>query len=179
MKLRSMIAAALAFACVVVLSFSAEARPGRVAVAAECNVTMPCEGVGRGNDYATSARVTGRRAAYAARVAYETPARLAATIIPHPDGCPRRLFCGCGAAVRVFGRPVRHLWLAANWLRFPRASPAPGMAAARPGHVFVLESHVGGDLWLVTDHNSGGRKSRLHVRSISGFAIVNPHGGAA
>lgn len=179
MMLRSTIAAALAFAVVAALTISADARPRRLAVAPECNITMPCEGVGRGNDFGTPARATGRRAAQAAAAAYDASAWVAATIIPHPAGCPRRLFCGCGAAVRVFGRPVRHLWLAANWLRFPRAAPAPGMAAARPGHVFVLESHIGGDLWLVTDHNSGGRKSRLHVRSISGFAIVNPHGGAA
>jgi hypothetical protein len=50
------------------------------------------------------------------------------------------------------------------------------MAAARRGHVFVLESHVAGSAWLVTDHNSGGGLSRLHVRSISGYAIVDPRG---
>ena len=103
----------------------------------------------------------------------------ASQIIPHPRGCPRRAFCGCGAAIRVFGSPRRDLWLAANWLRFPRAAPAPGRAAARRGHVFVLERHIGGDMWLVTDHNSGGHKSRLHVRSIRGFVIVNPTAGAA
>lgn len=37
-----------------------------------------------------------------------------ATILPHPPGCPRRAFCGCGAAVEVFGRPIRSLWLAAR-----------------------------------------------------------------
>ena len=103
----------------------------------------------------------------------------AVQFIAHPAGCPRRAFCGCGAAIRVFGSPRRDLWLAANWLRFPRAAPAPGRAAARRGHVFVLERHIGGDLWLVTDHNSGGHKSRLHVRSIRGFVIVNPIAGAA
>lgn len=103
----------------------------------------------------------------------------ASQIIPHPPGCPRRAFCGCGAAIRIFGQARRDLWLAANWLKFPRAAPAPGMAAARRGHVFVLERHIGGDQWLVTDHNSGGRKSRLHVRSIRGFAIVNPRAGTA
>lgn len=52
-----------------------------------------------------------------------------AMILPHPSGCPRRAFCGCGAAVEVFGRPIRSLWLAARWLDFPRAAPAPGMVA--------------------------------------------------
>lgn len=104
---------------------------------------------------------------------------VAAQIVSHPSGCPARAFCGCGAAVRVFGRPVRDLWLAANWLRFPRAAPAPGMVAARRGHVFVLESHLGGTTWQVFDANSGGHRTRIHARSIAGFAIVNPRGGAA
>ena len=39
-------------------------------------------------------------------------------------------FCGCGAALRVFGRIVPELNLAANWLRFPRTSPAPGTRTA-------------------------------------------------
>ena len=29
----------------------------------------------------------------------------------------------------------------------------------------------------VYDANSGGRRTRLHVRSLTGFAVVNPHGG--
>ena len=145
-------------------------------LAPECNITMPCEGAGPSRDRANPVLATGRMAARVAAAAREASAGVVASILPHPAGCPRRLFCGCGAAVRVFGSPVRHLWVAANWLRFPRAVPAPGMAAARRGHVFVLESHVGGDLWLVTDHNSGGGLSRLHVRSISGYVIVDPRG---
>lgn len=100
----------------------------------------------------------------------------AAQMLPHPSGCPTTAFCGCGAAVEVFGSPRRDLWLAANWLRFPPAAPAPGMVAARRGHVFVLRQHVSGNTWLVADHNSGGRRSRLHARSLSGYKIVNPHG---
>lgn len=94
--------------------------------------------------------------------------------IAHPPGCPRRAFCGCGAAVRLFGRPIRELWLARNWFKFPRAYAASGNVAVRRHHVFVLERHVEGNLWLVTDHNSGGHRSRLHVRSIAGYTIVNP-----
>jgi hypothetical protein len=90
-----------------------------------------------------------------------------------PAGCPRS-FCGCGAAIRVFGRIVPELNLAANWLRFPRASPAPGMAAARRGHVFVLERHIAGDIWLAYDANSGGHATRIHARSLRGYTIVNP-----
>lgn len=100
-----------------------------------------------------------------------------ATVLPHPPGCPRRAFCGCGAAVEVFGRPIRSLWLAANWLAFPRAAPAPGMVAARRGHVFVIKQVLGDGKVLAYDANSGGRRTRLHVRSLAGFAVVNPHGG--
>jgi hypothetical protein len=49
------------------------------------------------------------------------------------------------------------------------------MAAARSGHVMVLMEHVGGDRWKVWDANSGGGLTRIHVRSIRGFAVVNPH----
>jgi hypothetical protein len=100
------------------------------------------------------------------------PAR--AEILPHPDGCPRRAFCGCGAAVRLFGKPIRDLWLAANWFRFPRAAPAPGMAAVRRHHVFVLEQHLGGNTWLVYDANSGRGRTQRHARSIAGYVVVNP-----
>lgn len=98
------------------------------------------------------------------------------SIVSHPAGCPRSLFCGCGAAVEVFGRPIRELWLAANWLRYPRTSPAPGMVAARHGHVMVLRAQAGGNNWVVYDANSGGGATRVHVRSLAGYTIVNPHG---
>ena len=90
-------------------------------------------------------------------------------------GCPRR-FCGCEASLYLFRKIDPYLNLAANWLlRFPRTSPAPGMVAARPGHVFVLVSHASGDEWLVHDGNWGGL-TRRHVRSISGYRIVDPNG---
>ena len=94
-----------------------------------------------------------------------------------PAGCPSR-FCGCGASLHLFGRIIPSLNLAANWLRFPRTAPAPRMAAVRPGHVFVLEQHLSGDVWLVYDSNSGGQKTRVHPRSIAGYAVVNPTGAA-
>jgi len=106
--------------------------------------------------------------------AFTVPA--GAEIVGHPSGCPRSAFCGCGAAVRVFGRPVRELWLAANWFKFPRSMPAPGMVAVRRHHVFVLEHQIEGGRWVVYDANSGHRQTRLHERSIAGYTIVNPHG---
>jgi hypothetical protein len=92
-----------------------------------------------------------------------------------PSGCPHA-FCGCGASLYVFGRIIPTLNLAANWLRFPRTAPAPNMVAARRGHVFVLKRHIAGNKWLVHDSNSGGHRTRMHPRSIAGFAIVNPRG---
>ena len=91
-----------------------------------------------------------------------------------PGECPRS-FCGCEASLYLFGHVRPDLNLASNWMRkFPRTSPAPGMAAVRDHHVFVLMSHVGGSNWLVHDGNSGAALTREHVRSISGYIVVNP-----
>lgn len=155
-----------------------------------CNVTMPCD---------FSYELTTRRAVrvnmrHSGTIyRHKTPrqARLGAhrrvyitgpghtfreRLVAHPAGCPVRAFCGCGAAMRVFGRPVRNLWLAANWFHFPRSMPAPGMVAVRRHHVFVIETHIRGSLWLTYDANSGGHATRIHARSIEGYTIVNPRG---
>lgn len=94
-----------------------------------------------------------------------------------PSGCPRA-FCGCGASLYLFGKIIPSLNLAANWLRFPRSNPAPGMVAARRGHVFVLVRHIGGKVWLTHDSNSGHHRTRIHPRSIAGFTVVNPRGAS-
>jgi hypothetical protein len=165
----------------VVLSSSAlEARPSHRSVAAsECNVTMPCDFSG------PQFRLPGPTSLAAERPGFEQRAisnRNAMAEVSggrgqvvggRPAGCPRS-FCGCGASIRVFGHIVPGLNLAANWLRFPRTSPAPGMVAARRGHVFVLEQHVEGDTWMAYDANSGGRTTRIHARSLRGYTVVNP-----
>ncbi len=94
-----------------------------------------------------------------------------------PAGCPNR-FCGCEASLYKFGRIIPELNLASNWYRFPRAAPSPGMAAVRRGHVMILESQVSGNVWNVHDGNSGGHVTREHARSLAGYTIVNPNGGA-
>ncbi|CCD97494.1 hypothetical protein [Bradyrhizobium sp. STM 3809] len=94
-----------------------------------------------------------------------------------PSGCPHA-FCGCEASLYTFGRVIPELNLAANWRRFPRAMPAPGMAAVRTGHVMILQQQVAGNVWLVHDGNSGGHVTREHPRSIAGYTIVNPRGGS-
>jgi hypothetical protein len=93
-----------------------------------------------------------------------------------PAGCPHA-FCGCEASRYLFGTIHAELNLASNWIRkFPRTSPAPGMAAVRNHHVMVLMSHSDSSNWLVHDGNSGGGLTRDHVRSISGYIIVDPQG---
>jgi len=51
------------------------------------------------------------------------------------------------------------------------------MVAVRRHHVFVLEHHISGDQWLTYDANSGRHLTRVHVRSIAGYTIVNPRSG--
>lgn len=98
-------------------------------------------------------------------------------IVGHPSGCPGRAFCGCGVSVKIFGRPVRELYLARNWLRFPRASPGAGMVAARSGHVMAIIEYLGNGNAKVYDPNSGGHQTRIHVRSLAGYRVVNPRSG--
>jgi hypothetical protein len=93
-----------------------------------------------------------------------------------PDGCPHA-YCGCEASRYVFGKARPELYLASNWMKFPRSRPAPGMAAVRNHHVMVLMSHAGGNDWLVHDGNAGEGKTREHVMSLDGYVVVNPTGG--
>ncbi len=95
-------------------------------------------------------------------------------IVDHPSGCPRTAFCGCGVAVKVFGKPIRDLWLAANWFKFKTAAPAPGMVAVRRHHVFVVLEVLGHNKVLAYDPNSGGHKTRIHLRSLAGYRVVDP-----
>ncbi len=104
--------------------------------------------------------------------------RVAAQIVAHPAGCPARAFCGCGAALEVFGRNIRELWLAANWFKFPRAEPAPGMVAVRRHHVFVIREVRAPGLVLAYDPNSGRGLTRIHLRSLRGYVVVNPRAGS-
>lgn len=97
-----------------------------------------------------------------------------AQVVSHPQGCPKVRFCGCGAAVFVFGKPIRNLWPSVSWFKFKRTHPAPKMVAVRRGHVFVLLEPVRGKVWKVYDANSGGHRTRIHKRSIAGYTIVNP-----
>lgn len=98
-------------------------------------------------------------------------------VVAHPPGCPWRLFCGCGVAWKVFGKPVVSggLALAANWRRFESALPSPGMVAWRVGHVFYILRYLGNGTVLAWDPNSGHHLTRVHRVSLRGYHVVNPH----
>ncbi len=174
MRLLKLLGIALLLA---VVSTPADARK-RVTVAHDdCNIVFPCIDVApskRGQAIVKAMGGLGVARPVYERRSEKTPVRANVQVVGHPPGCPGHAFCGCGAAVRVFGSPVRSLWLAAAWYKFPRTAPAPGMVAVRPPHVFVLEAHLGGNVWQVYDANSGGRQTRIHARSINGYTIVNP-----
>jgi hypothetical protein len=96
-----------------------------------------------------------------------------------PSGCPHA-YCGCAASLKIFGRIVKSLNLAANWLRkfphVPKSMAQPGMAAARAHHVFVIDGFCSGGRVLAYDGNSGHGLTREHCRSLAGFTVVNPRG---
>lgn len=173
--------AAMCLCLVGILGAPAQARHLRgttVVLDPSCNVTMPCEG---GFYSARAKKFIG--IPFGAPLQHYTPQRIRVQAVPvpqkgevigsRPSGCPHA-YCGCGASLYLFGKIRSELNLAANWLKFPIAAPAPRMAAARPGHVMVLVSHVQGNVWMVHDSNSGGGLTRLHARSIAGYTIVNP-----
>lgn len=92
-----------------------------------------------------------------------------------PSGCPHA-YCGCWASLKIFGRIIPELNLASNWGRFPSASPAPGMAAYRHHHVFVIESVNSDGSVVASDGNSGRGLARRHTVSLRGYRVVNPNG---
>jgi hypothetical protein len=96
-----------------------------------------------------------------------------------PSDCPHA-YCGCGLR-KFLGLDDKRLNLASNWARFfPReGAPRAGLAAVRSHHVMYIESSAGDGQWLVRDYNSGGGLSRLHVRSVRGYTLVNPHAQVA
>lgn len=154
----------------------AHSRPKHYSVLAdECGVSMPCDG---GYYSARAKKFLG--VPFGRPRQHYTPQPPRKQVVPaqvigsRPSGCPRA-YCGCSASLYLFGKIRPELNLASNWLKFPRATPAPRMVAARRGHVFVLVEHKGGSQWLVHDGNSGRGLTRLHVRSIAGYTVVNPN----
>lgn len=145
-----------------------------------CNFFMPCGNTMNFNNF-TKPKMWQSQSSFMPFVPFTSPVvhgyepNPMSQIVGHPPGCPSRAFCGCGAAVHLFGSPIKDLAAAAHWFKFPRAEPAPKMAAVRQHHVMVLERHIHGSVWEVYDANSGHHLTRIHAKSIAGYRIVNPH----
>jgi len=77
--------------------------------------------------------------------------------------------CGCFASELLFGHSVRNLWLANNWLKFPRTPPAPGVAAVWPGRHVAVVTAVNHD-GTVTVHDSWA----THPVRMAGLVFVQP-----
>ena len=115
-----------------------------------------------------------------ARPRHHFPARIDAngndsvTYLPHPAGCPRIAFCGCGAR-KALGIDDARLNLANNWPRLYRGSTP---IAHWSHHVAIVREMYGDGTALLEDYNSGGHLSRLHRRSIAGAQILGGGAGA-
>lgn len=91
-----------------------------------------------------------------------------------PAGCPAR-FCGCALSLKLFGKIIPKFNLSTNWKALPATSAAPGMVAAKRGHVLQLVSHVRGNRWKVWTANSCGRRICIQERNItSAYTFHNP-----
>ena len=102
-------------------------------------------------------------------------------MVPHPAGCPHRLFCACGLA-QYWGlggglNAVR------TWPKvFARAfGPSVGIAAVRNDRHHVMGIIGGGPgAWEVVDFNSGGHQSRIYTTAgFSGYFFVDPRSKVA
>lgn len=164
---------AVALACVLA-STAAEARPAKKHPRPDSQAASHCEFTNGGR---VVCPVTANRISGHARVR-DANGNRAVVVGGRPSGCPHA-FCGCEASLYLFGEIRKRLNLAANWLDFPRTHAAPGMAAVRKHHVMVLMRHIEGHHWLVHDGNSGGHKTREHVRSIAGYVVVDPRARTA
>lgn len=90
-------------------------------------------------------------------------------LLPHPAGCPRRAFCGCGARKHLGIDDVR-LNLATNWPRYYRGTT---QVAVWRGHVAVIDRWTGPHTAMMYDYNSGGHQSRYHERDTRGARIIS------
>lgn len=90
-----------------------------------------------------------------------------------PEGCPHA-YCGCAVSLRVFGRIVDGLNLAANWSRFRPADPAPGRVAYRAHHVFLIQEVNADGTVVAYNPNSGSGLTRITTVSLRGYRVVDP-----
>ena len=80
-----------------------------------------------------------------------------------PADCPSRAWCGCWLAKQIFGENRRDLWIAKNWLKFPRTEP-------RIGSIAVMTRQGGGHVGVVVSFDGNGNpilKSGNHNRRVA------------
>jgi hypothetical protein len=77
--------------------------------------------------------------------------------------------CGCWTSEYFFGHSVRDLWLANEWLKFPRTEPQAGVAAVWPGrHVAPVVANNGDGTITVADSWA------THRVRTAGLVFVDP-----
>ncbi len=163
--------ALLAFVALCFVATTADARPRHTRPAVSESIYCPKD--------QTYRQTCGETVTRASTLRNQTANGNEAVIIGgRPSGCPRK-YCGCGAA-RYLGLTDKRLNLAWNWARlFPRARAGAGMAVVWRHHVALIVEMVGPKEARLRDYNSGGGLSRVHVRSIAGAVVVNPHSQVA
>ncbi len=151
------------------LSSAVDARPRKSAIAPECNITMPCEGVSAGNVNRMVARKAGRAVTETASAAYEYGVSRPIGFVGGRLNCARSV----NAHLAAQGRSGSGAATAGSFASWGRPSgPVPGAVArygccGPTGHVAIV-SHVdgGGQVWIWNPTRSGWKLVRQWRRPI-------------
>ena len=142
-----------------------EAKPHRSqkAVQSEIDMTYPVyvDGALVHNNYDISAPTTSKKKRNKGEYVIAVPAA-GEEGSARPADCPRA-WCGCWLAKQIFGENRRDLWIAKNWLKFPRTEP-------RIGSIAVMTRQGGGHVGVVVSFDGNGNpilKSGNHNRRVA------------
>lgn len=96
-----------------------------------------------------------------------------------PTDCPL-LWCGCWLSKFIFGENKRDLWVAKNWLKFPKTTPRPGAVAVfnrkgGGGHVGVVQSldKNGNPIVKSGNHSNRVATATYSKSNVIAYATVN------